>query len=86
MHWPSLRREETRSLRCAGPASVQPDWHKNSTSRAIRSGSARCAICWRNFHYSLQSTRKTREGLQRPDRDAQFRHIAAMVEQYQSTG
>ena len=38
------------------------------------------------LHYSLQSTRKTREGLQHPDRDAQFRHIAAMVEQYQSTG
>ncbi len=39
-----------------------------------------------HLHYSLQSTRKTREGAQHPDRDAQFRHIAAMVAQYQSAG
>ncbi len=38
------------------------------------------------LHYSLQSTRKIREGAQHPDRDAQFRHIAAMVAQYQSAG
>ena len=38
------------------------------------------------LHYSLQSTRTTREGSQHPDRDAQFRHIAAMVAQYQSAG
>ncbi len=37
-------------------------------------------------HYSLQSTRKTREGSQHPDRDAQFGHIVAMVAQYQSAG
>ena len=35
------------------------------------------------MHYSLQSVRKTREGAQNPDRDAQFRYIAAMVAQYQ---
>ena len=29
--------------------------------------------------YSLQSTRKTEEGLEHPDRDAQFRHINATV-------
>jgi transposase len=29
--------------------------------------------------YSLQSNRKTKEGAQHPDRDAQFRHIAARV-------
>jgi hypothetical protein len=29
--------------------------------------------------YSLQSNRKTREGAQHPDRDGQFRHIAARV-------
>lgn len=36
--------------------------------------------------YSLQSTRKTRktrEGANHPDRDAQFHHIASMVKQYQ---
>src|SRR6266852_1083065 len=33
--------------------------------------------------YSLQSTRKTREGGQHPDRDAQFNHIARTAAQYQ---
>jgi hypothetical protein len=36
--------------------------------------------------YSLQSTRKTREGGQHPDRDAQFNHIARMAAQYQTAG
>ena len=33
----------------------------------------------RQLGYSLQSARKSREGSQHPDRDAQFRHIAAAV-------
>ena len=36
--------------------------------------------------YSLQSTRKTREGGHHPDRDAQFQHLAHQVTQYQTTG
>ena len=36
--------------------------------------------------YSLQSTRKTREGAQHPDRDAQFAHIAKRVAQFQAAG
>jgi transposase len=36
--------------------------------------------------YSLQSLRKSREGSQHPDRDAQFRHIAARVASYQRRG
>ena len=36
--------------------------------------------------YSLQATRKTREGGSHPDRDAQFSHIAAMAAQYQAAG
>ena len=35
------------------------------------------------LNYSLQSVRKTREGAQHPDRDAQFQHISDMVAQYQ---
>src|SRR5713101_4407983 len=38
------------------------------------------------LNYSLQSTRKTREGGQHPDRDAQFNHIARTAAQYQATG
>lgn len=36
--------------------------------------------------YSLQSTRKTREGGKHADRDAQFRYIANMTAQYQAAG
>ena len=38
------------------------------------------------LEYSLQSTRKTREGSQHPDRNAQFEHIAGMVKRYQKAG
>ena len=37
------------------------------------------------MNYSLQSTRKTREGGQHADRDAQFMHIARTVSDYQTT-
>lgn len=36
--------------------------------------------------FSLQSTRKTREGGQHVDRDAQFGHIARTVADYQAAG
>jgi len=36
--------------------------------------------------YSLQSTRKTKEGGKNPDRDQQFRHIAGKVAEYQKAG
>lgn len=36
--------------------------------------------------YSLQSTRKTLEGGDHPDRDAQFQHIAAQVAAFQAAG
>ncbi len=36
--------------------------------------------------YSLQANRKTREGKQHPDRDAQFRHINQKVKSFQRRG
>jgi transposase len=36
--------------------------------------------------YSLQGARKTREGAQHPDRNAQFEHIAARVQDFQKRG
>jgi len=36
--------------------------------------------------YSLHANRKTREGPPHPDRDGQFRHIAAQVRQFQAAG
>ncbi len=40
----------------------------------------------RDQNYSLQSNRKTEEGADHPDRDAQFRHINAQVKQALATG
>jgi len=40
----------------------------------------------RSQGYSLQGNRKTIEGKQHPDRDAQFHHIAARVKAFQRTG
>jgi hypothetical protein len=40
----------------------------------------------REQHYSLQSNRKTEEGTDHPDRDAQFRHISAQVKRALATG
>ena len=36
--------------------------------------------------YSLQANRKTREGASHPDRNAQFEHINAQVQAFQSEG
>jgi DDE family transposase len=36
--------------------------------------------------YSLQSNRKTKEGAEHPDRNAQFEHIATMVQAFQQRG
>ena len=36
--------------------------------------------------YSLQANRKTQEGKQHPDRDAQFRHISRRVQEFQARG
>ena len=40
----------------------------------------------RSMNYSLQGTRKTKEGDDHPDRDAQFRHINAAVKKALATG
>jgi transposase len=40
----------------------------------------------RELGYSLQANRKTQEGRQHPDRDGQFRHIAARVQARQRAG
>lgn len=44
-----------------------------------------CELLWQ-LDYRLQSTRKTHEGAQHPDRDAQFGYIARKVAQYQAAG
>jgi transposase len=74
---PTLRGSPTSPLR----------WTIKSTSRlaeALRTQGHQVSATsvrrlLRSMGYSLQGNRKTREGKQHPDRDGQFRHIAARV-------
>jgi hypothetical protein len=47
---------------------------------------AKVAQLLHGLDYSLQSNRKTEEGRDHPDRDAQFRHINAVVQRYLAQG
>ncbi len=49
-------------------------------------GDRTVAAMLKEADYSLQSNRKTREGQQHPDRDAQFRYINQQVKRFQSRG
>ena len=49
-------------------------------------GRQKVAELLRALGYSLQANRKTREGNQHPDRDAQFQYIAARCRRFQSRG
>ncbi len=47
---------------------------------------AKVAVLLRDLGYSLQANRKTREGQQHPDRDAQFRHMPEEVKRFERRG
>jgi len=49
-------------------------------------GRQKVAELLRALGYSLQANRKTREGSQHPDRDAQFQYIAARCRRFQNRG
>ena len=54
--------------------------------QGFRISSTKVGELLRSQGYSLQGNRKTIEGKQHPDRDAQFQHIAARVKAFQRTG
>jgi len=56
------------------------------TARKHRVGATKVGKLLRETGYSLQANRKTREGKQHPDRDAQFRHIHRRVKSFQKRG
>jgi Rhodopirellula transposase DDE domain len=67
-------------------------WTSKSTSRLAQELTAKghrvsprsVAALLKGLDYSLQSTRKSREGKEHPDRDAQFAHLNAQVEAFQA--
>jgi hypothetical protein len=62
------------------------DLAKELRQRGFQISSTKVGQLLRTQGYSLQVNRKTVEGKQHPDRDAQFRHIAARVKAFQRTG
>jgi hypothetical protein len=52
--------------------------------QGFRVGDRKVAALLKKADYSLQGNRKTREGQQHPDRDAQFRYINQTVKRFQS--
>lgn len=59
---------------------------KELTRQRFRVSSTKVGQLLRSQGYSLQANRKTIEGNQHEDRDAQFEHIAARVRAFQRTG
>jgi len=55
-------------------------------SQGFQVGRTKISEVLRSLGYSLQGNRKTREGKDHPDRDAQFQHIAARVKAYRHGG
>jgi hypothetical protein len=58
----------------------------NCANRGSGSVRSRVAEKLRDLGYSLQGNRKTREGSEHPDRDAQFRHLNATAEEFLAAG
>ncbi|TWT74301.1 ISAzo13 family transposase [Allorhodopirellula solitaria] len=55
-------------------------------SQGFQVGRTKISEILRSLGYSLQGNRKSREGKDHPDRDAQFKHIAARVKAYRHGG
>ena len=55
-------------------------------NQKFKIGRQKVADLLRELGYSLQANRKTQEGNQHPDRNAQFEYIAGRVRQFQSRG
>ena len=72
--WWSQRPRAIRCRRCAGRRRACATWRRSCRRWAMRSATL-VAELFTNSGYSLQANRKTREGRQHPDRDAQFRYI-----------
>ena len=75
--WSMSKPGVTRSLRCVGFARARGPSRKNWPGTNTPVSHTKVAQILHALDYSLQSNRKTEEGKDHPDRDAQFRHISA---------
>ena len=74
-----MRSAVIRRRRCAGSAAANATLPKLCADKASRSARSWWARGSRQQKYSCQANRKTREGTNHPDRNAQFEHINATV-------
>ena len=65
---------------------MSPDRKNNCRSTGFQVGSTKVGQLLKRLGYSLQANRKTLEGRQHPDRNAQFEHIARRVKARQRRG
>lgn len=73
----------TRSPRCGWTCKSLSNLQDALLEKGIRVGQTKISSVLRSLGYSLQGNRKTREGADHPDRNAQFEHIARRVRAYQ---
>lgn len=78
---PATRGDPMSPLRWTSKSTAQ--LAQELTAKGHRVSPRSAAALLKALNYSLQSTRKTREGKDHPDRDAQFAHLNAQVEAFQ---
>ena len=76
----------TRRDRCAGHAAARTRLAEQLGAEGHRASERTVNRLLHELGYSLQANRKTLEGRQHPDRDAQFRRIARRVRAFQRLG
>ena len=77
------RRAAIRRGRCAGPVAVRARLSRELQEAGHRVSERSVDRLLHALGYSLQANRKTLEGKQHPDRDAQFNHINRRVRAFQ---
>ena len=71
---------------CAGHARARARWQKSCREQGFSVSANTVGRLLYECGYSLQANRKTIEGKQHPDRDAQFQHISQRVKAFQRAG
>ena len=82
----SRRSGATWDRRCGGRSSPRGRWRRSLIRQGHPVGADTVGDLLREEGFSLQGNAKTIEGKQHPDRNAQFRYIAAQAEEHMAAG
>ena len=86
MSWWSRRSAVTRRLRCGGSAWTSAIFLAALAKRGFIAGQKLVGRLLKRLNFGLQANRKTREGANHPDRNAQSEHVNATVKAFQAAG